>query len=410
MSESSNSSDRPLSGDSEASQASKRPPVDEVDFLDMLIFLAKYKKVIIGLPLAVALISAGYTLTLPDVYTANTKILSPQQRDTASSAVLGQLGGLANLVGGAAGLRGSNDLYIGILRSRAIADRLIQRFNLIGLWAIDVKHPSDAYQRLAGITDITTAKEGYISVSVDDRDPKFAADLANAYVDELIKYTNVVALTDASRRRLFLEQKFAEAKDNLVKAEVAAQQALEQGGLVNVDNQGRVVLETTARLRAQMSAKEVEIGAMRTYASENNPDLRRAKTELEAMKLELSKMEGTGGGREKRKVSAGKGVDNLYLMRDLKYSETLYETLAKQYEMAKIDESKDPSMIQVLDKATEPDRKSKPNRRKFVMLAYLGALIASVLWGIAAEFMAKYQRDPARSPRLKALKSQIMSR
>lgn len=381
---------------------------DEFSVLDLLVALAKYKKLILGLPFVVAVIAAGYSLTLADIYTANTKILPPQQSQSAASAMLAQLGGgIAGLVGGATGIRGPNDLYIAILKSRTVADNLIQRFELMKLYKIDIRHPSDAYNELEGVTKITSGRDGTITIEVSDNDPKFAADLANAYVDELFKFTNVIALTEASQRRLFFERQFMQAKDNLAKAEVTARQALERSGLVKVDDQGRAMIETTARLRAQISAKEVQIGAMRTFAADRNPDLRLAQQELESMKRELAKIEGSGGTRAVETASSNKGIDNLSLLRDLKYNEALYELLAKQYEMAKIDEAKDSAVIQVIDKAIEPDRKSKPSRRNIVLLWAFVALSAGILWALVLEVMARASRDPRQAARLQAIKRYI---
>src|SRR3989338_8913245 len=162
---------------------------DEISLLDLLIMLAKHKKVILGLPFVVALIVAVRSLQVPDIYTGTTTLLPPQQSQSAASSAVAQLGGLASLVGGAVGLKGSNDLYIAMLKSRTVADNLIQRFGLRELWIIDAKHPSDAYKVLAATSKITSEKDGTITIEVDDKNPKRAADLANAYVDELLKLT-----------------------------------------------------------------------------------------------------------------------------------------------------------------------------------------------------------------------------
>jgi uncharacterized protein involved in exopolysaccharide biosynthesis len=251
---------------------------------------------------------------------------------------------------------------------------------------------------------INAGKDGIIAIGVDDKDPKFAADLANAYVDELYKLTQVLAVTEASQRRLFFERQFAQAKENLVKAEATARQALQHGGLVKVDDQGRAIVETTARLRAQIAAKEVQIGAMRTFASEANPELRFAQKEAESLKHELARLEGSSGFRSVAAESGGKGLDNLRLLRDLKYNEVLYELLAKQYEIAKIDEAKDSAVIQVLDKAIEPDRKSKPKRSLIVLVWMVAALLAAMLWIFVREAIARARDDPRQAGRWQVLK------
>src|SRR5207249_8236572 len=220
-----------------------------------------------------------------------------------------------------------------------------------------------------------------ITIEFDDEEPKRGADVANAYVDELMKLTKVLAVTEASQRRLFFERQLVQAKDNLTAAEISARQGLEKGGLAQVDAQGRSMIELTARLRAQISVKEVQIGSMRTFAAEGNPELQRTQQELEALRRELSRIEGSSPVtvRGRGDASLNAGLDNLGRLRDVKYYEFLYELLAKQYELAKIDEAKDATVIQILDKAIEPDRKSRPRRALIVLLTTLIALFVSIL-------------------------------
>ena len=393
MTEPSNLPDKQLSDDD-----------DEISLLDLLIVLAKHKRLVLGLPFVIALLAVGYSLLLPNIYTATTKILPPQQNQSNAAAMLAQLGGsLAGLAGGVAGIKSPSDLYVGMLKSRTVADNLIQRFKLMQVY--EAKFPSQARLGLEGVTSITSGKDGIITIEVDDKDSKFAAELANAYVDELFKLTQVLAVTEASQRRLFFERQFEQARDNLTKAEAAARQALEKGGLVQVEGQGKAIVETTARLRGQITVKEVQIGAMRAFATDSNPDLQLAQKELEALKHELGRIEGTFGSKaEYPRDIKGRGIDSLGLLRNVKYYETMYELLAKQFELAKIDEAKDSAVVQVMDKAIEPDRKSKPKRSMLVLLSTLLAGVIAVLWAFVREAMAKASNDPQQVGRLQALK------
>ncbi len=375
---------------------------DEISLLDLLIVLAKHKKLVLGLPFVVAILAAGISLLLPNIYTGTTRILPPQGQ-SSSSALLAQLGGLAGLAGGVAGVKSPNDLYIGMLKSRTVADNLIQRFDLNNLY--DQTYQSNTRKDLEKLTAITSGKDGIITIEADDKDPKRAAELANAYVDELFKLTKVLAVTEASQRRLFFERQFEQARDNLGKAEAAARQAMDKGGLVQVEGQGRAIIENTARLRGQITVKEVQIGAMRTFATDSNPDLKFAQQELESMKRELARIEGTSGSKSGNgRGSDSSGIDSVGLLRDVKYQETVYELLAKQFELAKIDEAKDSAVVQVMDKAIEPDRKSKPKRSLIVLLSALAALFVSVLWVFVSEGMARTKADPQQASRLLDLK------
>lgn len=371
---------------------------DEISLLDLGIVLAKHKKFVLGFPFVVAIVAAAISLALPNVYTGTTKILPPQQDQSAASAMLSQLGGMAGLAGAAAGIKNPADLYVGMLNSRTVADKLIKQFDLNTVY--EQEYQSETRKQLNDKSTITTGKDGIITIEVDDQDPKRAADIANAFVDELFDLTKTLAVTEAAQRRLFFEKQLEQTRDNLVKAEAAAREAISEGGLVKVDAQGRTLVETTAQLRAQVAVKEVEIGAMRSFATDQNPQLRAVQQEVAALKNELARMEGTVGAASADKPLTTQGMKNLGLLRDLKYYETVYELMAQQFAMAKIDEAKDPSLIQVVDKAVVPDRKSKPKRSLIVLLSALMAGFAAVLWAFVKEGMEKVRQNPESAERL----------
>ena len=378
---------------------------DEISLLDLLIVLAKHKKLVLGMPFVVAVLAAGISFLLPFSYTGTTKIVPPlQNQSSGTAALLSQLGGgLGGLAGGIAGLRSPNEVYIGMLKSRTVADNLIQRFDLMQIYKEE--YASRARRTLEGLTNIIAGKDGIITIEVEDKDAKRAAELANAYVDELFKLTKVLAVTEASQRRLFFERQFEQARDNLAKAEAAARQALEKGGLVQVEGQGRAIVETTARLRGQITVKEVQIGAMRTFATDRNPDLQLAQKELESMKHELARIEGASGGKvEDQGENNGRGIDSLGLLRNVKYYETIYELLAKQYELAKIDEARDSAVVQVMDKAIVPDRRTKPFRILIVLISAIAGLFISIGWAFVCEGLARTKADPRQANRLLHLK------
>src|SRR6266496_2094545 len=384
---------------------------DEVSLLDLLIVLAKRKRTVLGIPFVVAIAAVIISLLLPNIYTGTTRILPPQQSASAASALLSQLGGAVGGLGGAAsgalGIRNPNDLYVGMLRSRTVADNLIARFDLNKIYREDIQSVTRSI--LQDKTTISAGRDGIISIEVDDKDPKRAAELANGYVEELMKLTRVLAVTEASQRRLFFERQLIQAKDNLTTAEIAARQGLQKGGLAQVDAQGRSMIEVTARLRAQISSKEVQLSAMRSFAAEGNPELQRTQDELQALRRELGRIEGSlpVAGVGKGGEGGHAGLDNLGRLRDVKYYEFLYELLAKQYELAKIDEAKDATIIQVMDKAIEPDRKSKPRRSLIILFSTLVALFASILWAFAREAAAWAQGNPKHVSRLKSLRDNL---
>lgn len=387
-----------------STEPGKVEAASEFTILDLLIVLAKHKKFILGLPLAVAVISAGISLTLPNAYQATTKLLPPQQPQSGASALLSQLGGAAGLAG-IGGMKNPSDLYIGILKSRTVSDNLVARFDLKKRY--DTKSQEAARNRLQGSTVIVAGKDGMITVAVEDQDQKFVAGLANAYVDELQRLTRTLAITEASQRRVFFERQLETAKNNLAKVEMSLKGAMDTRGVISVDSESRAILETAARLKAQVSLKEIQLGSMRAFVTAQNPEFRRVTEELGSLRNELAKLEGGRAGVAQPSENNQAGLDNIQLMRDLKYYQMLYELLAKQYEVARLDEAKEPSLIQVLDPAVEPERKSKPKRALIVLAATLMSGFAAVVWVLFSTAKQRAMAVPAQAARLHELKSYL---
>jgi tyrosine-protein kinase Etk/Wzc len=380
---------------------------DEISLLDLAIVLAKHKKLIFGLPFVVAVIAAIVSLLMTPIYTATTKILPPQQSQSTAAAMLGQLGALAGVAGGALGIKSPNDLYIGMLRSRTVADNLIARFDLRKLY--ETKTADDTWKALDGNTRVTSAKDGLITVEFEDKDPKRAAVIANGYVEELYKLTQTLAVTEASQRRLFFEKQLTLAKDNLAQAEVGLKQTQESTGLIKLDEQGKAIITAVATLRAQIAAKEVQLGAMHAFATDKNPDYIVTQQEIVGLRAQLQRLEKSNNvGQGDIFVPTGKvpeaGLEYLRKLRDVKYYETIFELLAKQYEIAKADEARDASIIQVLDKASEPERRSRPKRTQIVIISALAAGFLAVLLAFVAEALEKTRQDPGSRERIDRLR------
>jgi uncharacterized protein involved in exopolysaccharide biosynthesis len=208
---------------------------DDISLLDLLIVLAKHKLLILGLTFSAGVAAAVISFLLPNIYTATTKILPPQQTQSTTSAMLGQLGVLSGLAGGSFGIKNPNDLYVGMLKSRTVADNIIERFDLKKVYK--VRTSTHARNRLQQATTISSGRDGIIRIEIDDKEPKRAANLANAYVDELYKLTQTLAVTEASQRRLFLEKQLKLAKQELASAEVALKKTQEETGLIKLDDQ-----------------------------------------------------------------------------------------------------------------------------------------------------------------------------
>lgn len=357
----------------------------EIGIIELLIVLAKHKKIVIRLPLFAAVVSLAISMILPVTYKASTKLLPPQQAQSSATALLSQLGGLAGAAAGAAGIKNPNDVYVGMLKSRTLADKLIAKYELKKVYNVDSQELARSI--LEANTNIAVGKDGLITIDVEDRNQTLVAKLANSYVNELVQMTTVLAVTEASQRRVFYEGQLEAAKNNLAKAEVSLKGTLDTHGVISVDSESRAIVETMARLRAQASAKEIELNSMRAFVTPNNPEYKRTEEALSSLRNELSKLENgrNAGQNEAAPPAKNGGFENIQLLRDMKYYQMLYELLAKQYEAARLDEAKNPSIIQVLDPAIDPERKFKPHRSMIVVLSTLGALVLAILWAFVSE-------------------------
>jgi uncharacterized protein involved in exopolysaccharide biosynthesis len=401
--------------------AQDNPAVDfdgskESNFLERLIVLAERKKFILGFTVIAGALAATVAFLLPLTYEGTTKIMPPQQSQSVATAMLAQLnplGSLGAMAGNQLGLRNPSDLYVDMLRSRTVADDLIQRFSLMQVY--HVKKMKDARLRLESSTSITVApKDGVITVTVEDHDPQRATDLGNAYVEELEKLTQVLAVTEAGRRRLFFEREAKNTAEDLANAEMALKQTQEKTGMIQLDSQSRAMIEAMITLRAQVATKEVLIQTLKSYEANDNPELKLAEEELAALRTQLARFEHGQGGDSMLDLPVGNvpsaGLEYIRKLRAVKYRESLLEVLTKQYEIARIDEGKEAAVIQVLDKAVRPTEKSGPRRGLIVLLAVFSAFWIAVIFVLFKESVKQDKEDPEQAARLQRLKYSLLWR
>jgi uncharacterized protein involved in exopolysaccharide biosynthesis len=392
------------------------PPVqydEEFSVLEILVTLARHKRLVLVFPFACAVIAALISLALPNIYTGTAKIFPPQQGGSSlAAALLGDAGGFGagGGVGSALGLKSPSDLYVGMLRSRTIADAIITRFDLQKLYEQNTLSATRAklVERSAFISD----RNGIIGIEVDDEDPKRAADMANAYVEELDQLTQEVAITTAGRQRVFLEKQLRQAKDQLADAEVALRTTQQETGVISLTEQGKATIESVASLQAQIQAKQVQLGAMRTGMTESNPDYVRTQKELAGLQVELRKLERTNPADTSGVIpSAGtipeRGLEYVRKFRDMQYYQTLFELIAKQFEIAKAQEAAEAGLIQVLDRAVVPDRKSKPHRTLIVLITGLVAGMLGMVAAFVLEARNRAKNDPVQSQLIEELAAHL---
>jgi uncharacterized protein involved in exopolysaccharide biosynthesis len=361
---------------------------DEISLLDLLIVLAERKRIILAVTAVFAIGAIIVSLILPPRYTATVTLLPPQQGSSMGAALasqLGNLGGMAALAGGSLGLKNPNDMYVAMFKSRTVEDAMVQHFGLMQEYR--AKYPSDARKAFENYAVVDgSAKDGMIHISVQDHDPRRAADLANGFVDQFRLQSQHLAITEASQRRLFFEQQLEQAKDNLANAEEAMKETEQQTGVIQLDSQARALIESAESLRAQVAAKEVQLQGMRTYATGENAQVVQAQQELESMRAQLAKLGGSedsasGGIIVPKGQVPEASLEYIRKLRDVKYNETIFDILARQFEVAKLDEAKQGALIQVVDPAVPPDRRSFPKRGLIVIGAtavgfFIGLFVA----------------------------------
>lgn len=380
---------------------------NKADLIELLLALARGKKAILKVTITAALLATIVSFLLPKTYTATSTILPPQQKQSALNSMLGQIGAIAGLSGGDLGLRNPDDVFVAMLTSRTIEDNLINRFDLRK--AYRVKRYQDAEKKLRQNSEVIATKEGLISISVTDRDPKRAAEIANAYVQQLYNVNQNLAITEASQRRLFYEQQIKAEQRQLSSAELALTQVQEKSGLLQPEAQARAIIGGIADLRAQVATHEVQLRTMRSYATENNPELQRAETELAGMRSELAKLEhsnaaaGNGNLAIPARQMPEAELEYLRRSREVKYHEALYDFLGKQLEAARIDEGQNAILVQVVDTAVAPESKSGPKRLLIVLVSTTAVFLVACLAVLLIEALRRKHQDPSQGPRLALL-------
>ena len=369
---------------------------DEISLLDLLQTIVDNLRLLVLGPLAVGVLALGISFLVSPTYTAKTQFLPPQQQQSAAASMLASLGGLGGLAGAVGGLKNPADQFIAFMKSNAVQDALIERYKLEERYKADYR--MDARKALNAQTRITSGKDGLIGLEFDDKDPQFAADVANAYVDELRKVMGRLAVTEAQQRRLFFEKQLTQAKDKLTTAE----QSLKATGISDsvLKSNPASAVAGIAALKAQVTAQEVKVGAMRGYLAETAPDFKQAMTELANLRAQLSKQDKD----DTQSAPAAQG-DYVSKYREFKYHETLFELFAKQYEVARVDEAREGAVIQVLDAAQPPEKKAKPKKALIAIIATLATGFALLLFIFIRQALRNASSDSETAQKIASLQA-----
>jgi uncharacterized protein involved in exopolysaccharide biosynthesis len=379
------------------------PENEEISLLDLLQTVVDNLRLLVLGPLAVGFTALAITFAVTPTFTAKTQFLPPLPAQSAAASMLASLGGLAGgLGGGLGGLKNPGDQYVEYLKTESLQNALIERFKLQERY--ETKTKVATRKRLTAKVKLESSKVGIVSVMVDDKDPQFAADMANAHVEELRKLLARLALTEAQQRRRLFEEQLLKTKVNLAAADVA----LKATGISSsvLKSNPVAALSMVAALKAQVTAQEVKVGAMRGFLVETAPDFKQALGELANLRSQLAKQD-----QVEPAISASSGVaakdagDYVTKYREYKYQETLFEIFAKQFEIAKVDEAREGAVIQVLDFAEVPELKSKPKKAQIAVLSTLATGFVLLLFVFLRNALRKASQDEASVQKLNAIKA-----
>ncbi|MBQ0935624.1 Wzz/FepE/Etk N-terminal domain-containing protein [Ideonella paludis] len=344
---------------------------DEITFSQLIHPLLQNWKLLLSAPLVAGGLGYACSFLITPTFVATTTFLPPQQQQSAAASALASLGSLAGLAGGAAGMKTPADQMVALMQSVTVSDKIIDKFRLTE--AYETKYRVDARKKLDERVQISLGKkDGLINVTVEDTDPKRAADIANQFVLELRALNAKLALTEAQQRRVFFEKQWQESRQKLIDAQVSLEQSGFNSGALNADPKSAA--EAYARTKAELTATEIKLRALRTTLANSTPEVQALSTTLEALRQRLSDQELTVGKNSERQT------DYVSRYREFRYQETLFELMAKQYELAKVDEGREGALIQVVDVAEAAELKHKPKRSIITILTALGAGLALSAW------------------------------
>lgn len=402
-------------------EASPTPRPDQettVDVLDIAVVLSRSWRRIVIATLAFFLLGILVALWLKPIYTGEAIILPPQQAQSSLGSLLGStLGSLVSLGGGGGAsslLKSPADMYIGILKSQTIADQLINEFNLRQVY--HRRTLADTRSALEKHAKFESEKDGLIHISVKDGDPRRAAALANGYIDALYRMNSTLALTDASQRRLFFGEQIEQEKTALNKAEDDLAATELKTGLIQMSGQAAMIIRTIADVQARIAADQVMLKRDLTSATEQNPEVQRLQQEIAALQGQLTQLENNQKKIQPGDISVpaghlpGEALEYERTLRDVKFHEALFELLTKQYEAARIDEAKSAPLIQVVDRAIVPDKKSGPPRKLIVLGFGIAGFIFACIYCLAARAIDRMKQNPEHSVRLQEIRSSLRLR
>ena len=357
-----------------------------IDMAAVLATMLRERKFIFICTLATFAAATLLGLVLPAHYTSEVAFIPPSTNSSSSvaAAIAGQLSssmGAGDLLGGAS--KTNADLYSGILKSRSVLSEIVKKFDLVNLYG--VKKESAAEKQLSGNSLVAVEpKSSIVTLNVTAKSPALAHDIAAAYVEALHETEGRLALTQSSQRRLFFQQQLAKEKDALEDAEVDLKKTEEQSGLIAPSGQTETQIRTMAATQAQIASRQVALSALLQSATDENPQVIRLRSEIQNLQAQLARFENSSEKGTPLAIPTSRvpevQLEYVRRAREVKYHETLFEMIAKQYEAARMDESRDAPVLQVLDPPSYPDARSGPKRLYFMLGGFFLGFLGASVW------------------------------
>jgi tyrosine-protein kinase Etk/Wzc len=391
-------------------------PQRGLDLLDVLLIFARRKWLLLAFTLAGGLAVMVWSLLQQDLYQADAVIMTPQDSQS-SSALMGQLSVLSALGGMGGAAKSPSDIYVGLLKTRSVGEKLVRDFKLQDVYHADKVR--DAEGLLTSRTKIAADKDGLITITVADRDADRAKNLANAYSKGLYALNSTLAIGQAAQRRLFFDQQLAIEKDHLADAEVALKQVEEQTGMIQLSGQTSITISRVSQLQADITNLEIQLAALRASATEDNPDVVRLESQLAGLREQLKAMVGKPGkagsdlpdslGIPSSKVP-GLSLEYIRKERDVEYHQTLFDLLARQLEAARIDEAKAAPIVQLVDPAETPDKPYFPKVGLFTLLGAIGGFVLGCIRCVVLYVYDYVDEEPRLHIKMWAVKTALRGR
>ena len=378
---------------------------DEIHLLDLFLVLLKHKKIIFWVTFSAGVLSIIYSLLVTPVYKATAKILPPVTTGKLPSGLISNIanGPFQSLANGLIDVESPAALYEGILKSRTVASGLIEKFNLKERYGTESM--SDTIETLRSVSHFSSDRiNKIVTISVEDKDPIVAADLTNYYIVMLDEVNQNVNITEGYRKRTFIEERLKKVERDLASAENALREFQEKYNLVSIDQQAIIAIEGAAKLKSEIILAETELEILKQFGTERQNEAILLMSKIEELEKHLTKIEkgdqvssqASIQGEESRNRNSNfyipfdeiptLGLQLARLMREAKIQEKVFELMITHYEIAKLEEAKNINTIQVLDKAVPPDKRSKPKRKKIVLLYTFAAFVFSILLAFFSKF------------------------